>query len=222
MKIKTLLIFVVLTMILSVNVSAAQKTKEFDIKVPENFTDVYYGNDVTEVAEILGIGNDELTKTLKDNNIIYFAVSPDKSTQVRVCCVEDDFGKKVGDMQNLSLQETQNFSESLAVGNNADFKTVNSNGRNYIRSCEVLKDSGGEYTVTQYITVLNGESYYLTCYNGGSKTSKEVREIFESFSIGNTYKNLAITRYVVAGSIILFMLISVAMAVGIFKKFRQQ
>mgnify|MGYP003291553725 CR=1 FL=1 len=222
MKIKTLIIFVALSIIFSVNVSAMQKSKEFDIKVPKDFTDVYYGNDVTEVAEILGIGNKELSKTLKDNNIIYFAVSPDKSTQIRVSCAEDDFAKKLGDINNLSQKETKNLFKSLKVGNNADFKTDKSNGRNYIRSCEVLKDSGGEYTVTQYITVLNGKSYYLTCYNNGSKTSKEVEKIFQGFSIEDTYKNLIITRYVVAASIILFMLICVAMAVGIFKKLRKK
>ena len=207
-------------LLLSINVSADTKTKEFKIDTPKGFTEVYRLENLSKAAKILGMSDGELSEFLKKNEITYFAVSNDKSTQIRLSGVEDNFGKTVGEMNNLNNKQLKDLIKTLKKESTAKFSIDTSNGRNYIKSSSLLKDSGGEYTVTQYITVVNGKTYYLTCYNSGTKTSGEIKSVFSNLIIYDVLNKTDNIKYIIGFLIVALMLISVGLIVGIYKKIK--
>ena len=46
-----------------------------------------------------------------------------------------------------------------------------------------MNDSGGFYTVTQYITIFDSKTFYFAGYNPGEDTSNEVTAMFNSFQL---------------------------------------
>lgn len=207
-------------LLLSINVSANTKTKEFKIDTPKGFTEVYHLENLSKAAKILGMSDGELSEFLKKNEITYFAVSNDKSTQIRLSGVEDNFGNTVGEMNNLNNKQLKDLIKTLKKESTAKFSIDTSNGRNYIKSSSLLKDSGGEYTVTQYLTVVNGKTYYLTCYNSGTKTSSEIKSVFSNLIIYDVLDKTNNLKYIIGLLIVALMLICVGLIVGIYKKLK--
>lgn len=207
-------------LLLSINVSADTKTKEFKINTPKGFTEVYQLENLSKAAKILDMSDDELSDFLKKNKITYFAVSKDKSTQIRFSGVKDNFGKTVGEMKNLNNNQLNDLIKTLKKGSTAKFSIDISNGRNYIKSLSLLKDNGGEYTVTQYITVVNGKTYYLTCYNSGTKTSSEIKNVFSNLIIYDVLEKTDNIKYIIGFLIVALMLTCVGLIVGIYRKLK--
>ncbi|MEE1053764.1 MAG: hypothetical protein U0L33_05460, partial [Acutalibacteraceae bacterium] len=78
---------------------------------------------------------------------------------------------------------------------------------------------GGTYTVTQYITICNNKTFYLSCYNEGDDTSAQTEEIFKSFSLNTVSDEPADNKlyiFIIAG-IVVFSLLSLIMIIGLIK-----
>ena len=86
---------------------------------------------------------------------------------------------------------------------------------------EIHKDTGGVYTVTQYITICNNKTYYFVGYNDGKDTSDRVNSAFENFEVINR-NTVPATNYtpqmvlIIAG-IVVFSIIALLMIVGIIR-----
>lgn len=218
MKYRILAVIVILLALFSINISAA--SYEYHISPGADFTSVQYGDDLTEISQKLNMTTDELNTYFNQNGLLYLAVSDDTKTQIRLSAFTDNFSSAVSDIAYLDDQQLNEFMNAVSEEDENTCEVITSRDRKYITVKSTLQDSGGVYTVTQYITICDSKTFYLFCYNEGEDTSSEIQSIFDSFSLSSTKAeepdNRLITAFIIAG-IILFAILAVIMIIGIIK-----
>lgn len=210
-------------LLLSLNVCAA--SYKYNISLGDGYTSASYGDDLTEISEKLNMTTDELNSYFNKNGLLYLAVSNDAKTQVRLSAFTDNFSSAVDDISYLSDDQLKEFMNAVSEDGENTCEVITSRGRRYIRVKSTLQDSGGIYTVTQYITICDSKTFYLFCYNEGEDTSSEIQSIFDSFSLTATKaeepNDSLINVFIIAG-IILFAILAVIMIIGIIKSMRNK
>lgn len=207
MKIKFILLTVLLMIIMALPVSAAGKG--YVIEFPEDYV-VSYGDTKSDpVAEIIGMDSEKYANFFKSNGLLFIAVKKDNSVQIRFSKYSNEFSQKLGNMGNLSDKEFKEIAEKLA-GEKSYTKEI-SGEQTFIAVTEKLKDSGGEYVSTQYITVKNGNVYQLSCYNSGTKIDSDIGDVFNSlrFSQSDNFNwvyTMIILACVVLAAVIIIMI----------------
>lgn len=222
MKPKIITIVAVVLLLLNLNVSAANF--EYTLSPGDNFTSATYGDDLSEIAEKLGMTTDKLNSYFSKNGLLYLAVSDDAKTQIRLSAFTDNFSSAVGDISNLDQEGLQEFKNSVSEDSENTFYTQSNDGRKFIATKSTLQDSGGIYTVTQYITVCDSQIFYLSCYNEGEETSSEVQSVFENFKLNSIEPQSSsnVLNFIIIPGIVIFSVIAVVMIIGIIKSIKKQ
>ncbi len=217
MKIRILAVVAILLMLISVYVCAAGY--EYTLSPGEQFTSVNYGDDLSEIANKLNMTTDELNSYFNKNCLLYLAVSDDSKTQIRLSAFTDNFSSAVVDISLLDENGLREFKEAVSDDNERAFYTESADGRKFIAVKNTLQDSGGTYTVTQYITICDSQTFYLSCYNEGEDTSAEINAVFKSFSLNSVQTEQpdnSLNILIIVG-IAVFSIIAVIMIIGIIK-----
>ncbi len=211
---------VILMILVCLIFSGFTKENDFTIDAGEKFTACLNDSDRLHVAEKLKISDDELKKYLKEKNIEYFAVSDDGKSQIRVSVYDDAFSKSAVSMDRLSDKEINKLAETLTEETKLTYDIYLRNGRKYIEISESLKDSGGEYTATQFVTVENRKLFNITILNAGNSPDDEIINVLDTFKIAkakeDTGKPVYITVLIIS-LIVFFSALAVIMVIGIFK-----
>lgn len=184
MKYRFLAITATLIMLFSITVSAS--SYDFTISSNDNFISTQSDDTLTAVSEKLNTTPKELEAYLKENNIIYIAVSRNNKSQIKISALTDNFSSKVGDISRLDDAGIKEFTASISKNSNSPAKIVENGGRKYICVKDTLNDENGTYTVTQYITICNNKTYYFSANNPGDVTSDEITTLFNSFKLIET------------------------------------
>lgn len=219
MKIRILAVITALMLLFSLTVSAA--SYEYNISPGEDFTCVSYGDDMTDIAQKLNMTADELNAYFNKNGLLYLAVSDDTSTQIRLSAFTDNFSSTVCDISHLNEEQLNEFMNSISDNVETGCTITDNNGRKYVTVTNTLNDSGGVYTVTQYVTICDSKTFYLSCYNNGTETSEQVKNIFNNFSLNSvtTEKGGFDIKFVfIAAGIVIFLGLAVVTVIGIVKK----
>lgn len=214
MKYRILTVIIVLLTILNMNVSALGY--EYSITPSDNFTFAKQGDDLTKIAKKLNMTTDDLNKYFSDNKLIYLAVSDDVKSQIKISVTEDEFSKKVNDISLLDDNALNNFAKSLS----SDSSIVTNNDRKFVLVNDTHKDSGGIYTVTQYITICDGKTFYFIGYNDGKDISKEMTSVFKTFTLNQQQSGSAdnnVFSIVIIIGIVVFGLVAIIMVIGIIR-----
>ena len=214
MKYRILTVIIVLLTILNMTVSALGY--EYSITPSDNFTFAKQGDDLTQIAKKLNMTTDDLNKYFSDNKLIYLAVSDDVKSQIKISVTEDEFSKKVNDISLLDDNVLNNFAKSLS----SDSSIVTNNDRKFVLVNDTHKDSGGIYTVTQYITICDGKTFYFIGYNDGKDISKEISSVFKTFTLNQQQSGSAdnnVFSIVIIIGIVVFGLVAIIMVIGIIR-----
>ena len=214
MKYRILTVIIVLLTILNMTVSALDY--EYSITPSDNFTFAKQGDDLTKIAKKLNMTTDDLNKYFSDNKLIYLAVSDDVKSQIKISVTEDEFSKKVNDISLLDDNALNNFAKSLS----SDSSIVTNNDRKFVLVNDTHKDSGGIYTVTQYITICDGKTFYFIGYNDGKDISKEMTSVFKTFTLNQQQSGSAdnnVFSIVIIIGIVVFGLVAIIMVIGIIR-----
>ena len=214
MKYRILTVIIVLLTILNMNVSALGY--EYSITPSDNFTFAKQGDDLTKIAKKLNMTTDDLNKYFSDNKLIYLAVSDDVKSQIKISVTEDEFSKKVNDISLLDDNALNNFAKSLS----SDSSIVTNNDRKFVLVNDTHKDSGGIYTVTQYITICDGKTFYFIGYNDGKDISKEITSVFKTFTLNQQQSGSAdnnVFSIVIIIGIVVFGMVAIIMVIGIIR-----
>ncbi len=192
----------------------------FTIEIDDSFAIATKASEVDSVAERLGIERDIAVSYFKQNDLKLIAVSENTKTQIRISRFADNFSSSVYDAENLSDEQIAEM-VSLYGGENKTTEIIESDGRKFAKIVEVLEDSGGVYTCTQYVTVAGGRTYIITCYNPSDSTSKEIEDIFSTFTARDMTTRLDRysfrKKWIVPGVIIMCAVVGVSV-IGICKK----
>ena len=217
MKYRILAVFIIILSILCISVSAS--SYEFTLSLGAGFTTAQSGDNLDDIAQKLNMTTDELNSFFNKNGLLYLAVSEDTKTQIRLSAFTDNFSSAAIDIANLQEDQLTEFKNTVSGDRDNSFFVEGKNGRKFIAVKNTLQDSGGVYTVTQYVTVCAGKTFYLACYNEGTDTSSEVQSIFEGFELNavNRAKNNNTILILIAVGITVFTAVAVIMLIGIIK-----
>lgn len=181
------------------------------LEVPEEF--YVYNKDNQKLSETLGMTENELQEYCQKNKITFLAVNPQNTKQVRKIEQSDEFSLKIVNLSVLSDKEILDLTENLASVPNVSGKVETQNSQKYLKIEAQTKDSGGEYILTQYITVKDGIKTVLTFYTEKGESREYVEKVFNSqISVNNIFK------IVVLAGIGLFALLAVVVVVFLIKE----
>lgn len=214
-------------MLFSITVSAS--SYKYTISTDENFISAKTNDDLTAISEKLNMTPQDLHTYFTKNGILFFAVSLDSKTQVKLSVFTDNFSSEIGDISYLDDLVMAEFIEAVSGNADSPAQVITNNGRKFLCLKDTLEDRGGIYTVTQYITIYNNQTFYFTGYNDGKDTSSEISNIFKTFKLGeeteltdNTEKNsnsLVIPTILIYLGATVFAVIALIALFGIIKPY---
>ena len=184
----------------AVNASALTVGNEFYV----------YGEQTAQLAEVIGMSETELAQYLKDNSITYLAVNKTNSKQIRKTEITDDFSKKVVNLSALSDEDILQLIEELSGYGGVSGEVITEKNQKFLKTQVKTADSGGEYIITQYVTVSDSVTSMLTFYTDSGEDTDYVEDVFQSqFKTDNTYKIIAIVGIIVftAAAIVIAVLL---------------
>ena len=203
-------------MITGISVSASSVS--FDITVGDDYLTARQGENLSDIASVIGATETQLASDFNKGGLLYLSAAPDNSVRIKLSAFADNFSVKAIDIAYL---DDKNMTEFLStLGGDTGTVLQESGGRKYAVISETVGDS---YTVTQYITICGGKTYYLSCYNNGKETSDTVKQIFESFNLTQKTESggspVWLSAVMIFG-IIAFIVIAVIMTVGIIRNIK--
>ena len=176
---KLLISVVALTVMLVTVVSAIEIGDEFYL----------YGRDDKKLASTLSMTEEEVKTYCQQNYINLLAVNKDNTKQIREIVRETEFSKTVKNLAVLSDNEISDLTFQLCGIENAKGKVISKDAYKYLKIEVRGKDSGGEYILTQYITVKNSKTVTLSFYTSNGKDTDYTDKNFNSqFSNINSTK----------------------------------
>lgn len=187
----------------------------FDIEINNSYAVATKSSEVDTVAERLNMEESIVKSYFTKNALKLIAVSSDGKTQVRISRFTDNFSSDVYDAENLNDKQTSQMI-SLYSSSYDTATVIESDGRKFAKTVGLLKDSGGEYTVTQYVTIAGGGVYVITCYNPGRGTSEEIENIFSTFTVRDMSTRIAAYQTRRKWIIPLIVVLCVAVVLSVF------
>lgn len=155
------------------------------INAGKEFTVLSSGKNEKELASILGITENELIGYCRENSIEYLAVNRDNTKQIRLSVNQTEFSSAVINFSNLSDENIAAVVPDIVGVSNVKCETVDKNGQKFAKVRLSSSDSGGDYTVSQYITAANKKLFILSVCTAADKDADYADEIFEGFDSGD-------------------------------------
>lgn len=148
-----------------------------------------YGRDDKRLAATLDMTEEEVKAYCTENNITLLAVNKDNTKQIREIVRETEFSKTVKNLAVLKNDEILDLTYQLCGIENAKGKVIEKDAYKYLKIEVRGKDSGGEYILTQYITVKNSKTVTLSFYTSNGEDISYTDKIFNS-----QFSNLKATK----------------------------
>ena len=127
---------------------------------------------------------DTLDKYCTDNGIIYLALNEKNTKQIRVTENSTAFSESVGELTSLSDDKIAALAPEIA-GDGFHTETVTQkSGRKFIKATALSEDSGGKFTLIQYITVTSKKEYTLSFYTASGENTDYAEKVFSTLSFG--------------------------------------
>ncbi|MBR4910406.1 MAG: hypothetical protein IKZ47_03680 [Clostridia bacterium] len=154
----------------------------FSLEVGDPFAVASSDLSFADAAERLGITEEQVTALFGDSTLKFIAVSPDKQTQIKVYSFEDELSSRVKEADKLTDTQIKELSAVYGLPD-ANATVITNNSRKFAKTETLHTDSGGKYTLTQFITVADGKIYIVSCSNPEEGTSEEIETVFSTFGI---------------------------------------
>lgn len=185
-----------------------------------------YGENNGEISELLGLKENELPDYCKDNNIVFLAANKDNSKQIRVDCYSTEFSENVVNISALPDDKIMQLSADIIGLEDVKSVIITKDGQKFIKTELMSEDSGGKYSVTQYITVANKKNYILNFYTDAKQDDKYIEKSFESYWCDDFFAQQSKTqsglRYIILIASILFAIAAVGVTVSVILEIKKE
>ena len=209
---KLILIFSLIVFCFNITVSADDTVS---LSVPQEL--YVYSENPEKLSEILGMSVDELNSYCESNSIFYLAANGDNSKQIRVATGENDFSNGVVNLSNLTDDKIISLAPDIAGIEGIRGDVVSLSGQKFLKLEMKSTDSGGDYILTQYITVAHRQNIVLSFYSGDDTDYIDL--VFESFTsdlfITEKTDNNSLLSIVIPVATVAFLIICVGLALSI-------
>ncbi len=176
----TCLLFLMPTAVLAEGVKASVAEHELVIVLPEGSVPLteHNASKQSEIIESFGYTVTSFKNYLKTNQIILFAAAPD-DVQISIKNWHSDFAADTEDMSYLSDTALTSVAKQLVTVSGATYKTVLVNSMKLIEVRSNGKDSGGDFSSVQYITIRNGAFYSVNIAFSGKLSDEKVQSAWD-------------------------------------------
>lgn len=170
-------LIVVFVLIFSLTVSA---NSNITIEPKGKFT-----TETEQIVKITGKDKEGLLDFCIENKIVYMAVNEDNSKQIRVSVKTNDFSESVANINGLSDDKINAVLADIIGVEGIKGEIINRNGQKFIKTEMSSSDSGGDFILTEYITVADKKIYVLSFYTDKNADTKYIAKTFKTFQAPN-------------------------------------
>jgi len=135
-----------------------------------------------KVAEILDMKESALNDYCINNSILYLAVDSNNQKQIRVTVSENGFSSKIVNISQLTDDKISSLAPDIAGIDGVRGAVVKNGNQKFLKVELSSEDNGGEYILTQYITVAQKQNFVLSFYNSIDVNTDYIDAVFESLS----------------------------------------
>lgn len=222
---KILLCFLVALLVLGSLFVSAEDYGAFSINLPNGYKYALKSEKKSELADIVGVSENELESYFDKGKLELLAVNGDNTSQIKLSVLEDDFSKKIVSFNNLTDDRILLLANSFFSGSYEDVtenaKVIKKQNSKYLKYSERLNDSGGEYTVTQFITVYDGKTYRFSVSYTEKQGNDFGDKVFKDFKLKEKDEISPLLKTVLVFAILVFSALIIFAAVGIVKSYKK-
>ena len=180
MKLKVLAVAVlIISLFFTLSVSAV-----CDVKITLDDEFFTLSDDAEKVCEITGQTKEQLDEYCSAEGIVFLAVNSENTKQVKATSKKTAFSEKLQNLSMLNDADINEIAKALVKGENLDFSIEEKNSQMFIRTEQMLSDSGGEYSQVNYITVADECIYTLSFSTSSGEDTDYIKSAFASFDCG--------------------------------------
>lgn len=188
----------------------------FSVLAEEEFA-VYGEDDIELFCRAFDMDDCEIVDYVNENNITYLAINRDNTKQIKRSEIVDAFSQKVVDFNVLADDKIKDLANEISGFENSKGEVVTIRGYKLLKSELKTSDSGGEYVLTQFVTVKNSKKIILSFYTASNADRAYVEDALkEQFPKERNFKPIAIVGTVA------FSLAVVTAVVLIIAEFRKK
>ncbi len=195
---KLLIAFFALSVLLISVVSAIEVSDEFYL----------YGRDNEKLAKALSMTESQVDDYYEANDLTLLATNADNTKQIREVTTITEFSKTIKNLAVLEDDKILKLTKELSGFDNVKGTVVEKDAYKYLKIEVKSTDEGGEYYLTQYITVKNGKHIVLSFYTSGGKDRGYIEKIFNS-----QFEDVVALKTTVTVLMIICIIVTVVMAV---------
>ena len=200
------------------------ETPDFDLDMGDGYIYFRDGDDLSKAEKITGISTKELQKLFKQENLVMLALSEDNQRQIRVAHYSNELSEKIADLDLLDIKQLAEFRDKLSERLSLDGTLIGTDYvenldapiNKYVIHTELFSDNGGDYMVTQYVTVKDGAFWHITTYG---PNHSNVPDVVPHFSVDDGGIDMSKVFYAVGA---LFAVLAVMMLILYIKEHRTE
>lgn len=178
---------------------------------------VYGKDDIDIFCQAFDMDAGEIKYYLSQNNITYLAINGDNTKQIKRSEITDAFSQKVVDFSVLEDSEILNLANQISGFENSKGQVVTVGDIKLLKTEVKTKDSGGEYVLTQFVTVKGGKKITLSFFTAGDGDRAYIETVLkEQFP-----KEKDFTPFLIGGTVALSIAILVVIVL-IILEFRKK
>ncbi len=186
------------------------------VSADEDFL-VYGEDDIEFFCKTFDMDAGEIKYYFEQNNITYFAMNKDNTKQIKRIEFVDEFSQKAVDLSVLNDDEILKLTGDISGFPDAKGEVVKHAGLKFLKLRLESKDSGGNYTLTEYITVKEAKKVVLAFYTASGQDEEYIEKAFqEQFEPETNYKPF------LSVGIVIFVFIGLVAVAFIIKDLKQK
>lgn len=209
LKKRLLLLTILFIFLFSFSASAANG---FEISAGNNFLVLNENASEKEISDAFGMEEQELKSYISANGIIYLAVNENNTKQIRLSSSKNSFSEEIENLSSLIDEDITALSAELMGEEATQTEIITKGAQKFLKASLSLSDSGGNYTLTKYVTVAQGKNYTLSFYTSKGENSEYIEEVFKTFTCddflkeSNTNQNKFLLLIIIASAVAVFIL----------------
>lgn len=139
------------------------ETHGLSLVMPSEYVELTKTNagEQEDLLDSLGYTEESFLTFLKKSGILVFAMADNNKKQIMVKSWQSDFSNDVEDLAQLDDNAVSAVAAQLITDEKLNYKFVAANSMKLIEIRTSSKDSGGDFSSVQYLTIRNGRFYSL-------------------------------------------------------------